>query len=104
MKPLAIAWTTHCKDQESKAKFEALIRNSTISLGRLRDIVREFTSALYAQERKPDVYDTPNWAEKQAHINGMLAAYNNIDRLLSFMDKSPTDREKDKSHDGQRPI
>jgi hypothetical protein len=87
MKALATEWTKHCKTPEAKARLEGLVRNSTISLGRLREIVQARIQALQTTERKPETYDSPNWAYKQSHTNGMLAAYNNIDQLLSFLDK-----------------
>lgn len=87
MRKLATQWTEHCKTQEQKDKLEQLIRSSTMSLGRLREIVKQRMSALQVTERKADAYANPNWAYMQAHNNGMLAALASIDQLLSFMDK-----------------
>ena len=87
MRALATEWTKHCKTPEQKEKLESLLRNSTISLGVLRDIIRERIRGLERSERSAQVYENPNWASMQAHTNGMMAAYHNIDQLLSFTDK-----------------
>jgi hypothetical protein len=87
MRELSTEWTKHCKDTKEKDKVVQLLRNSTISLGLLRTLLKRRMQALIVSERKTEAYDSPNWAYMQAHTNGMLAAYNNIDQLLSFMDK-----------------
>ena len=87
MKPLSTEWTRSCKSPEDKEKVEKLLRNSGRSLGLLRDILERRIQELYRSERKVETYSSPNWAYMQAHTNGMLAAYNNIDQLLSFLDK-----------------
>lgn len=84
-------WSQHLKDPEKKEEFEKLLRNSTVSLGRLRDIVRELQTGLLQTERSNKVYESPNWTYLQAHTNGMLQAYGNIDRLLSFIDEEQKD-------------
>ena len=80
-------WTQHISDPEKKEEFAKLLRNSTVSLGRLRDIVRELQTSILTTERSNKVYESPNWTYLQAHTNGMLQAYDNIDRLLSFLDE-----------------
>jgi len=87
MKRIATKWTEHLADPEKRKDFEKLLRNSTITLSRLREIVRGLIQEQLRVERRSDVYDSPNWSHKQADTNGMLRAYNNIDLLLSFMDK-----------------
>ena len=87
MRALSTEWTKRCKTEEQKQKLESLLRNSTISLGLLREIVRERIKSLERSERNVQAYENPNWASMQAHTNGMVAAYNSIDQLLSFTDK-----------------
>jgi len=87
MKNLATMWTEHISDADKKAEFVKLMRNSTLSLGRLRDIIRKLQTELLRSERSVKTYDNRNWTYLQAHTNGMLQAYGNVDRLLSFMDK-----------------
>lgn len=87
MKRIATIWTENLSDPEKKAEFEKLLRNSTITLSRLRAIVQKYAKELMTVERNPKVFDDPNWAYKQAYTNGMLHTYAKLDQLLSFMDK-----------------
>ena len=87
MKKLATEWTKHLKDPEAKADFEKLLRNSTISLGRLREIVEEKLNALDRSEVKTEVYDSPNWAYKQADTNGARRVLMNLLAMLDFTKK-----------------
>lgn len=87
MRKLATEWTKHLKDQEAKAEFEKLLRNSTISLGRLREILEDKLQALDRSEVKTDNYDSPNWAFRQADLNGTRRILMNIIDLLSFTEK-----------------
>lgn len=90
-------WFKHISDPDKKTDFEKLLRNSTLSLGRLREIIRELKEALHKTERSSSVYESPSWAFQQAHINGMLQAYSNIDQLLSFIDEeTKNDRPRTK--------
>jgi len=84
---LSVEWTKHLKDKSAKEDFEKLLRNSTISLGRLREILEEKLTALDRSEVKSDVYDSPNWAYKQADVNGMRRVLMNIIALLDFTRK-----------------
>ena len=93
-KALATVWTSHIQDQKKREDFEKLLRNSTLSLGRLKDIVRAYMDEVYSTERKTDAYKSFHWPYYQAHLNGMLQAYGNIDRLLAFTEDRSDDRQK----------
>lgn len=82
---IAIDWTKGM-DAEKKEKFELLLRNSTITLSRLRKILRDRRNSLEASERTPKIYDTPSWAYMQAHNNGFRQGLKYVEDLLSFMD------------------
>lgn len=84
--PLMSQWTSHIKDPEKKAEFSKLLRHSTMSLGRLQEIVKESKEGLLRTERSAKAFENPNWAFAQAHTNGMLQAYDNMLKLLSFLD------------------
>ena len=81
-----VLWTKHIKEKEAKDKFVTLLRNSGISLGRLREIIQERSVALERSERNPKAYDTPNWPYMQAHNNGYLQGLQFVDDLLNFLD------------------
>lgn len=87
MKKLATEWTKHLRDKEAKEDFERLLRNSTISLGRLREILEEKLEALDRSEVKTEVYDSPNWAYKQADVNGCRRILMNLIQMLEFTKK-----------------
>lgn len=77
-------WTQHLKTEEERKEFQKLLQNSTISLGRLYDIVYMLMTQVYEKEKREDAYQTPNWAYLQAHQNGRLQALGEILRLLEF--------------------
>ena len=85
-------WTQHLSDPERRKEFEKLLLNSTLSLGRLYDIVEQKMSEIYSKEEREETYKTPNWAYLQAHHNGRLQAYGDILRLLDFAKDPKRDR------------
>lgn len=83
-KALSVQWF-HGTKPEEKPKLERAIRNDTLVLGRLQRIISGKLDQVNASETKLSVYDTPSWANKQAHINGYKQAYREIEELLSFL-------------------
>lgn len=72
------------KDPEAKKKLETSVLNSRVALERLREII---TEEIKAGEALPKTdYDSPSWAYKQADRNGALRAYQNVLKLLEFLD------------------
>jgi hypothetical protein len=71
---------------ESRKEYEMLLRNGYNSeiVKRLKEIIKERQSSLQISEIQPSSYDTPNWAEKQAHNNGMLYILKWVQDLLDF--------------------
>lgn len=88
MKNLAIEWTKNITDAKKKADFELTVRNSTIALGRLYEILEDKLRKLQV----PSItdYDTPNWSHRQADTNGRIHTIQELMTLLSFM-KGPND-------------
>lgn len=84
---LAVEWTKHLKDEKGKGEFEALLRNSTITLGRLREILEEKLEALERSETKVEHYNVANWAYMQADVIGSKRTLKNILELLAFTEK-----------------
>lgn len=89
MRKLSVEWTKHLKDPKARQEFEKLLRNSTISLGRMREILEERLASLDRSEVKTEVYDSPNWAYKQADTNGMRRCLMNVIAMLEFTKKGP---------------
>lgn len=86
MSNLQMVWTRHLKDPKKKKDFEQYLRNDTLVLGRLQEILKErYKDLEYSEERDSD-YDSPSWAYKQAHRNGYKTALNFVNDLLKFLD------------------
>jgi len=82
---LSIEWTKHISDPKAKKDFEAAVRNSTLALGRLSDILKERESE--AMKVKPRDYDNPSWAYKQADDNGYLRCLRELSLLINSIYK-----------------
>jgi hypothetical protein len=79
---MLIDWTKHIKDPEDKSKLEDAIRGSRQALDRLLKIIEDQEAALDRNEMSISVYDTPNWAERQAHKNGNREAFAYLKTLI----------------------
>lgn len=85
-------WTSHIQDPGKREEFKKLLQNSTLSLGRLYDIVEQRMSEIYSSEEREETYNTPNWAYLQAYQNGRLCAFGEMLRLLEFAKDPKRDR------------
>lgn len=85
MKPLAMVWTKHLRDNEEKKTFEASLRNSKVALGRLQQILDEMERDLSSSETSLKDFEDPNWSHKQAFKNGNRAIIKDIRRLIDFI-------------------
>jgi hypothetical protein len=81
----ATRWTQHLKSEEQKERFLQALRNDTLVLGRLKDIIEEDIAALQRREVRTDSYDSPSWAFQQAHYNGVRQQLLALHDLLSFL-------------------
>lgn len=86
MKKLSVEWFKNIPEDKREG-FELAIRNSTLALGRLYDILIEWEEELNRAEAKVDDYDTPSWPHKQAHRNGDRSRIRKLRDLLSFLNK-----------------
>lgn len=82
---IATRWTQHLKSEEQKARFLQALRNDTLVLGRLKEVIEEDLAALSRREVRTDSYDSPSWAYQQAHYNGMRQSLMQLQDLLSFL-------------------
>lgn len=81
---MSLEWTTGMTPAEKDA-FEKLLRSSPRIVSRLKQICEQWEQAILSQQCKPDSYDTPSWAYKQAHLNGELSRIRKFKDLLSFL-------------------
>lgn len=78
------AWTDHVKDPEEKQKLVDSIKHSRWLFELLEKILDKRGASLERAERSPRVYDTPNWAEKQAHVNGYMQCLTDVKDLINL--------------------
>lgn len=78
------AWTKHLKSEEDILQFKKEIQGSKVVLKRLTDLLNEMEEDLNRSELSAKNYDTPNWAPKQAHVNGQKAQIRTIKFLINL--------------------
>lgn len=84
-------WTKHITDPKEKEDYRASLKHSWWILDRQTELLNDMEERLGYKEINPKVYDTPNWSEKQAHMNGYRQCLNNI-KALNYLDhKEPND-------------
>lgn len=64
------AWFKGVKTDEEKTKREASVRASSHILDLIKDLMDEDERSLSNSEIASKVYDNPNWAYRQADVNG----------------------------------
>jgi hypothetical protein len=75
-------WTRHIRDPVKKADFEKVIRNSSLLLSRLKEILEEEKRSLDSQDASLESFSDPNWPYKQAFNLGQKAR---IEKLISLI-------------------
>lgn len=79
-----LVWTNHLPDQEKPA-FEAMVRNSTLLLSRLNEILSDEEKTVYRSLTKD--FDSPNWSHEHAFRLGELSRIRKLKDLISFIEK-----------------
>lgn len=82
-KSISLTWVKNLPE-DKKDDFELVLRNSTLILGRLRDILKEELQSTYETETLKD-FEDPNWSHKQAFRNGDRARIRKVLSLLEFL-------------------
>jgi hypothetical protein len=72
--------------KDEQEDFEKSLRHSTVVLSRLVALLDEQLKNLDRIENSVEVYDSPSWAYKQAHINGERSRLTKIRQLFNFLD------------------
>jgi hypothetical protein len=60
------------------------VRNSTLLLTRLKEIIEDYERQLQNNSLSLDDFKDPNWSHKQAHRNGSYSAYKKIKDLITL--------------------
>lgn len=68
MEKVKLAWISHLKDKDDREAFKKRLLSCSDVFERLEAILVDKLNSL-----EPDIkdYDSPSWAYRQAHINGM---------------------------------
>lgn len=77
------AWTDGLP-QDKKAGVELAVRNSTVALGRLQQIIEKALKALSEEDTKLPEVNEAAYGVRQAHRNGQKAFANKILNLLDL--------------------
>lgn len=64
------AWTRHLHTEQEKELFKNQVLGSKQVLKRLQELINEIDAEQDKIERNTQIYDNPNWAYRQAHLNG----------------------------------
>lgn len=84
VKELNSLWLGGSKGKE-RADLEKVVRNNILLLSILKGIVESKLKTIETNEQTLSTYDNSNWSHKQAHQNGLKAAYNEILKLTAFL-------------------
>lgn len=80
---LSLKWTKGLSEDRAE-NLEKLVRNSTIVLSRLKEIIEE---DLRQDKVTESDYDNPSWAYYQAHKNGKMEYARQMLSLLAFLER-----------------
>lgn len=83
-RPLDTRWINQIRDKEAKDNFEKLIRNSTLLLTRLKEIIEDRERELHAKAFSESDFDSNAWSHKQAARLGRLAELKALKDLIPF--------------------
>lgn len=82
--PLSSAWTQQIKDVEARKDFEVIVRNSTLLLTRLKEILEDRERQLTNSALTLEDFKDPNWSHRQAFRNGCLSELKKLKELIPF--------------------
>jgi hypothetical protein len=86
MTKLPLAWSKGLNQKDMEA-LEYVLRNNTILIPKLLEVISEFEAEENRSETTLSDYDSPSWSHKQADRNGARRAYKRIKSLFSYMNE-----------------
>lgn len=78
------AWTKHLKDQDAKENFQNQVLGSKQVLERLSEIIGEDLKNTEERQMSHKTFESPNWAEHQAYMNGYKQALKTLLKLIDL--------------------
>jgi hypothetical protein len=88
-----VDWTKNLKTDEEKQHFEDRIRSSKDVLERLMQLLKERTDSIDMQTTTLKSFDSPNWANRRAFMDGFKSCSKIINKLIDL------DQQKDSYYD-----
>lgn len=85
-------WTSHITDPEDKERFRSHILSAKPVLARLGQMLDEEESNLDMREISVTAFDNPNWAYRQAYMNGCRAFLKMIRKAIDLDQGSTNER------------
>jgi hypothetical protein len=79
-----INWVKNLSDPKLQEDFKRTVLSARPVLDRLKELIEEKEATLDRAELSVTAYDVPNWDAKQAHMNGIRAAYKGIYTLITL--------------------
>jgi len=76
------AWIKDCTSLDEVTKRKESLKRVSWVLDLLKTLVN--SDVLEASEISPKSYDSPNWAYRQAHVNGYKQAIRDFNKLLTL--------------------
>lgn len=89
-----VAWTQHIKDPAEKEKYIGSVRHAGWILEDLLQILDGIDRGLERQELSTKVYESNNWAYKQADCNGYRRCLNLIRSIINLDQQEKTDNDR----------
>lgn len=86
------AWTQHLQSDEDKEKFTKTVLRAEPVLSHLKHLIEVDLKDTQQAERSIKAYENNNWAYRQAHVNGYIAA---MTKLLTLVDLDQQKRKPD---------
>jgi flagellar biosynthesis chaperone FliJ len=80
-------WTQNLKEEKDKELFRNRVTNSKAVLQRLDQIIDEQSKELTDSSVNINSFNNPNWALKQAYIQGYLARGKSLRKLMDLDQK-----------------
>ena len=81
---LSAKWFQHLRKEETKQSREETVRAGSTVLDLLTQTIEGEILAL--EKSRTSDYDNPNWAYKQAHLNGQIQTLRNLLTLTKLGD------------------
>ena len=81
------SWLNHCQTVESKVNFKQSLQESQSVFKVLAEIINAKKLQNLKERDKKELYDSPNWALRQADLVGESRAY---EKVLDLLRKSLT--------------